>query len=234
MVMESAGSPKRRAVMGKQVNMDLCSKAQFSYGDILCKAGVNKGRPLPMKIRKEMGDKPEIFVKMDVAEPWLCKAVTGKTNLRHTSIRRTSLLETLLQQHIIPALGVCPDEVEAVEEDKDTDDDPMDEVAAPVVTGLAGRVYSGNKKTVHRQMPVRYRCRNPGKGRILKCEMPMKAPEAFPDCAERRIVTVFMLDKRVVWLHMDDVDWAIQYMYAQNELKGVPLITKDSVGPATP
>ena len=212
--------------MGKQVNMDLCSKAQFSYGDILCKAGVNKGRPLPMKIRKEMGDKPEIFVKMDVAEPWLCKAVTGKTNWRHTSIRRTSLLETLLQQHIIPALGVRPDEVE-----EDTDDDPMDEVAAPVVTGLPGRVYSGNKLSNKWR---RNRGRNPGRGRILKCEMPMKAPEAFPDCAERRIVTVFMSDKRVVWLHMDDVDWAIQYMYAQNELKGVPLITKDSVGPATP
>ena len=227
MVMESAGSPKRRAVMGKQVNMDVCSKAEFSYGDILCKAGINKGRPLPMKIRKEMGDKPETFVKMDVAEPWLCKAVTGKTNWRHTSIRRTSLLETLLQQHIIPALGVCPDEVE-----EDTDDDPMDEVDAPVVTGLPRRVYSGGN------LPSRWRRskgRNPGKGRILKCEMPMKAPEAFPDCAERRIVTVFMLDKRVVWLHMDDVDWAIRYMYAQNYLKGVPLINaKDSAGPATP
>ena len=217
--------------MGKQVNMDVCSKAEFSYGDILCKGGMNKGRPLPMRIRKEMCDKPETFVKMDVSEPWLCKAVTGKTNWRHTSIRRTSLLETLLQQHIIPALGVCPDEVEAVEEDKDTDDDPMDEVAAPVVTGLPGRVYSGNNLSTKWR---RNKGRNPGRGRILKCEMPMKAPEAFPDCAERRIVTVFVHDKRAVWLLMDDVDWAIQYMYAQNELKGVPLITKDSVGPATP
>ena len=101
MVMESAGSPKRSDAMGKRVDMDVCSKAKFSYGDILCKAGINKGRPLPIKFRKEMGDKPETFVKMDVAEPWLCKAVTGKTNWRHTSIRRTSLLKALLEQYII-------------------------------------------------------------------------------------------------------------------------------------
>ena len=36
----------------------------------------------------------------------------------------------------------------------------------------------------------------------------------------------------VIWLHIDDVEWAIKYFYVQNHLKGVPLVADDSTGPA--
>ena len=220
----------------RKVNMDACTGAVYSHGAILCKAGLNKGAPLPIKIRKEMGDKPETFVKIDITEAWFCKAVTGKTTAKHTSIKRASLLSNLLKQYIAPALDVCPDqdedndqeEVVAAPVNDDIDDDPMNEidtvVAKPVVTGQ--RMGKLPKKFC--------RSRKPGTGRILKIEMPKKCPDAFPDCAEKCIVTVFVHDKRTVWLHIDDVNWAIQYMYAQNVLKGVAHVPSDSVGPATP
>ena len=63
--------------------------------------------------------------------------------------------------------------------------------------------------------------------------MPKKCPGAFP-CAKERIVTSYVHDTRTVWLPLQDVDWAIQYMYAQNILKDVAHVPSDSVGPATP
>ena len=100
-------------------------------------------------------------------------------------------------------------------------------VEAPVVTGQS----MGMALTVHRRMRL---CRNQARGRILKCEMPKKCPEAFPCSAEKRIVTVYVHDKRTVWLLLQDVNWAIQYMYCQNVLKGVAQVPGDSAGPATP
>ena len=113
-----------------------------------------------MKIRKEMGDGPETFVKMDLAETWLCKAVTGKTPPKHTWIRRTSLLRDLFEKYLIPALDGCPHQDE--DNDQEEPDDPMHEIEAPVVTGQS----MGMASTVHRRMR---RCRNPARGRILKC-----------------------------------------------------------------
>ena len=146
------GSPK--------VDMDACSKAVYTYGEILRRARLNKGAPLPMKIRKEMGDGPETFVKMDLAETWLCKAVTGKTPPKHTSIRWASLLRDLFEKYLIPALDGCPHQDE--DNDQEEPDDPMHEIEAPVVTGQS----MGMASTVHRRMR---RCRNPARGRILKC-----------------------------------------------------------------
>ena len=43
---------------------------------------------------------------------------------------------------------------------------------------------------------------------------------------------LFIWDRRSVWLSMDDVDWAVKYMYAQNVLKGVGYVPPDSAGPS--
>ena len=62
------------------VDMKKCETAEFSYGEILCKAGLNKRRELAMTTRKELLDNAaKLFAKMDVREPWLCKAVTGNS-----------------------------------------------------------------------------------------------------------------------------------------------------------
>ena len=106
--------------------------------------------------------------------------------------------------------------------------DPMDEAQ---VTEAAPAV-AGNKRKRNAAYPRRNR--NSARGKFLKCEMPEKCPEAFPDCGAKRIVTLYVHDKRTVWLLLEDVDWAVKYMYAQNVLKGVASVAQDDVGPATP
>ena len=61
--------------------------------------------------------------------------------------------------------------------------------------------------------------------------MPVRSPEEDPDCTEVRQIRLYVVDRKVVWLHIDDVEWAVRYLYVQNLLKGVPLVLDDSAGP---
>ena len=188
-----------------------------------------------MTTRNELLDNAaKLFAKMDVREPWLCKAVTGNSVPKHTSIRRVELLRDLLVKHVIPAcdgqdVGSLIKGQDSEDEEEDPNElDPMDEVQ---VTEAAPAV-AGNKRKRNAAYPRRNR--NSARGKFLKCEMPEKCPEAFPDCGAKRIVRLYVHYKRTVWLLLKDVDWAVKYMYAQNVLKGVASVAQNDAGLATP
>ena len=66
---------------------------------------------------------------------------------------------------------------------------------------------------------------------IATFDMLVRCPEKGPHCTEVRQIRLYVVDRSVVWLHMDDVEWAVRYLYVQNLLKGVPLVPDDSTGP---
>ena len=56
--------------------------------------------------------------------------------------------------------------------------------------------------------------------------------EVDPTNEARRQITLFIMDRRTVWIPLTDVDWAVKYLYAQNQQKGVGHVRADSAGPA--
>ena len=110
----------------------------------------------------------------------------------------------------------------AQEADVQGDDyDPMAEVvSSPVNTKVPG---NGNKRTRYYKNHCKKTC--------VTLQMPERCPEQDPKCTELRTIRLFIEDRKQIWLHLDDVEWAVKYLYAQNVLKGVPLVPADSAGP---
>ena len=75
---------------------------------------------------------------------------------------------------------------------------------------------------------------NPRKGKIFTFNMPSLCPEAFPTNKATRRISLLMLDHQTIWLSIDDVDWAIKYLYAQYALKNVRVLADDDSGPSGP
>ena len=64
--------------------------------------------------------------------------------------------------------------------------------------------------------------------------MPVRCPEEDPGCRDFREVRLYVKDRNTIWLHIDDVEWAVRFLFMQSHLKGVPLVTDDSPGPCDP
>ena len=73
--------------------------------------------------------------------------------------------------------------------------------------------------------------RNLARNSIVTLDMLVKGPEEDPNCQDFRKIRLYVLDRKTIWLHIDDVEWAVRYLYAQNLVKGVPLVPDDSQGP---
>ena len=214
------------------VDMTKCKTAQFSFSTILCKAGINE-RALPMTTRKVChGEHVKTFVKLGVSEPWLRKAVTGSVTPSHTSISRTTLLDELLASVKQACDGEIPtDDAVLTAEDEDVDD-PMNEIdvgeaATPVTTAKKSR------KRV-RITPPKYEYKpNAAKNKVVVVQHRQVPEEVDPNNEALRKIPLFIQDRRSVWMTLGDVDWAIKYLYAQNQLKGVGAVRPDSAGPST-
>ena len=89
---------------------------------------------------------------------------------------------------------------------------------------------SPSKIKVHSPKRMRYNT-DLANNSIVTLDMPARSPEEDPDCTEVRQIRLYVVDRKVVWLHIDDVDWAVRYLYVQNLLKGVSLVPDDSTGP---
>ena len=102
--------------------------------------------------------------------------------------------------------------------------DPMDDIdvaAAPVEGADRGRKRSrGQAKKA-----------NAARGKLLTVELPATCPELDPKSTEKRNVTLLIQDRKTVWLLLEDVDWAVKYLYAQNMFKGVASVPPEDEGP---
>ena len=150
---------------------------------------------------------------MSTKEPWLCKAVTGYACSQRTSISRASLLTDLLAK-IRAAADGNGDSVNA-----DLRSDPMNEVEG-------GGQPPEAKRRRNRRRPtnkVRHSC--------IVVDFPSKCPEMHPECTDTRSITLYVKDRLQIWLDIEDVPWAVEYMYDQNFLKGVAAVHPEDTGP---
>ena len=195
---------------------------QLEFGKIHMKGG-HSAKALPMTSRTVEGpDRQNVtFVKMATTELWLISAVTGSARYSASSFGRTSLLDDLRDR----ISKLCDGDERAEDVPQDDDYDPMAEVEqADVAAKRSNKVRGeGNKRT-------RY-YKNLAVGKIVPVDMPVRCPEEDPQCTDVRTIRVYVENRMQIWLHLADVEWAVRYLYVQNLLKGVPLISDESTGP---
>ena len=162
------------------------------------------------------------FVKLASTEAWLLAATTGSPKAAGSAFSRTTLLQRLQKQlrqyYDTPLAPITTEDSQAC--------NPMDDIlegaaSSPRVTTPQGQ-QRGRKRTTH------------SRNTVLTVRMPVRCPEADPTCTEFREVKLYVRDRDTIFLHIDDVKWAVRSLFMQSELKGVPVVDEDSTGPCHP
>ena len=73
--------------------------------------------------------------------------------------------------------------------------------------------------------------RNKAKNRLVTVTVPAVSPEEDPMSTSTRTIQLYVVDRKQVWLDLDDVEWALRVLYMQYQLKGVPVVSPDDAGP---
>ena len=196
---------------------------KFEHSKVHYCGGLLK-KPMPLNTKKvPVHDGEKIFVKMSASEPWLIGAVTGTRT--HGLLGRTTLLTTL-HEFVEKA---CNGELDtrAAEEEGGDEYDPMEEIEVddddnPRSRGV-GYIDPNSKR-------ARYQ-KNKAKNRLLTVTVPAVAPEQDPMSTSTRTIKLYVVDRKQVWLDLDDVEWALRVLYMQFVLKGVPVVSPDDAGP---
>ena len=186
-------------------------------------------KPTPMVTKSiGVGQNKEIFVKMAINEPWLMGVATGQKTYNRSCFSRSTLLTTLREQVERACDGNLP--LEAANPDEEDPHDPMNDVSS----GDEALSTPSKKRTRgNGESRTRY-YRNHAHNSVVRIPMPRHPPELaghkmYIDGI--RTVRLFVVDRKMIWLHLSDVPWAVLYLYVQCLLKGVPLVAPDSAGP---
>jgi len=73
--------------------------------------------------------------------------------------------------------------------------------------------------------------KNKAKNRFVTVTAPAVTPDEDPMSTGTRIIQLHVVDRKQVWLDLDDVEWALRVLYMQFVLKGVPVVSPDDAGP---
>ena len=87
-----------------------------------------------------------------------------------------------------------------------------------------GRGGDPSKRTRYQQ--------NKAKNRLVTVTVPAVSPEEDPMSTSTRTIQLYVVDRKQVWLDIDDVEWALRFLYMQFVLKGVPVVSPDDAGPS--
>ena len=210
-----------------RIDMTGFRPATFETGKVHMQGGLLRTSIAMVTKKHGLGNKGRIFVKISTTEPWLIRATMGENKAETGAFGRTSLIEmlrVLVEQASLGELEEQIAEASAVAGEGD-EVDPM----AAVDTGGGVRVSPLIQGAKRRRFS-----HNPAKNQVVTVKMQAECPEVDTDAAETRPINLFVVDRKQIWLSIDDVDWAIRWLYMQNLLKGVPLVPPNSQGPCGP
>ena len=204
---------------------------EFEYGRIHISGG-HCSHPLPATSKTFTGsdNQQHVFVKLGVKEPWLLSCVCGsRCNSKAKAFGRTSLLDVLhmIVKRKCDGLDVPSDtqDMSVVGEDFDPmselDRSSVTETQTPVTTLVVGRRTTGRSRYYQ----------NMAKNSIVTVNLPTRCHEIDPSCKQMRPVKLFIVDRKSIWLSINDVPWAIRWLFDQHHLKGIPVVADDDAGP---
>jgi len=192
---------------------------------LLVKGGYNR-RSEPTLYRSTIVNDTEklMFLRMESREPWLIAGATGNRQISKGLSVRTNLLQELRKKLTDASSGAVASDIRCSGEASPSSgsNDPMAEVAEDEVI---------NTKTVKNEAARRTRWfRHNCKNKIIEVEMPEKAPETGLDFGTRK-VRLYCVDRLTIWICTKDADWALEYLRAQLECKGVRCVDPGDRGP---
>ena len=88
---------------------------------------------------------------------------------------------------------------------------------------------------LHDNQPKRKNKRMPFESQVCRIAMPDWPEEAMTGGApKKRQVCVYLEGNGKLWIHTDDLEWLIRYLWIQQQLKGVSAVSSDDEGPDAP
>ena len=198
--------------------------AKFELSNVHFCGGLLK-KPMSLTTKKIIDRNGEkIFVKMTASDPWLISTVTGQKadsslgwNSRSRGLGRTTLL-AMLRSCVAQAYNGELDEIEVDEYD------PMQEIEVDDGTHSRSRGVEGRAR-------LRYPKQNKANNRWVTVIVPAVSPEEDPMSTSTRTIQLYVVDRKQVWLDLDDVEWALRFLHMQFVLRGVPVVSPDDTGP---
>jgi len=194
--------------------------AIFETDQVFIKVGVSS-KYWPMQTRQVsiLGVR-STFTLVNTRSEWLHKSICGSAAGGRSSLNRIGLLKDL-HDAVQKAMEGEDEGDEEVYDVVDVDD-PMNDIDAPAVeTPIKTRGRGAKRKRT-----------NTGRGKVVTVQLPLEPPEVNPFCIETRTARLYVQHSSQIWLHIDDVNWAVKYMYAQYVLKGVAHVSPDDAGPS--
>jgi hypothetical protein len=206
--------------------MALFEPVKFEFGKIHISGGyVSKPMSTITKTIDDVDGIKKTFVKMSTVESWLIMCVCGQSSKNKSSFERTSLLEIIHDRIGRMCDGVDDIAGGAVPVGNPEDYDPMSELGVDIAS-------SGPNAAVGLRVRGRQRYyRNMANNCIVTVNLAARCAEVDPTCTQMRPVKLYIEDRQKCWLSLDDVEWALKYLFTQNQLKGVPLVGEDDAGP---
>ena len=238
--MDPLASPRRTRhdANGQWLSERISGRPVHLYYDHpMISGGQLRGKVSPLTASVAMPDgKKHTFVKVGTTERWLVSMITGNTNYRHGLFGVCPLFDSL---HALVGKGaegqgrtikgrMPRPSIGPRDDDAPEDPDPMDEIQCIDCRGGGGRGVKRHR--LHDPSGVRPQ-RNPHKGDVIEFEMPKRCPEEDPGCTDMERIWIYMQDKRSIWIHSDNLQWAVSYLRCQYWLKGVPMVADSDPGP---
>ena len=170
------------------------------------------------------GENQKVFCKLAIREQWLNKAICGNKHRDSVSCGLQLFHDLHKIVHRIWTSRSPSGAAAAVAEAAAVSGDPMDDVA---FGDDDDHPRKKRRRGVVAERPTRA---NPCKGKVFTCNCPSVPPEAFPSNKETRCISLLALDHQTIWLSIDDVDWALKYLYAQYMIKMDEVLPADGPG----
>ena len=196
---------------------------QFKTNQLVIKSGgylSNKDCPLITKdVKLDGSSTVATFIWIKTRESWLAQAVMGK------SMRGEMFAGVLndLQEAIKSAEARIRTGRLSEQSHIDADeDDPMNEMEVETAESL--RINQQRRRGNKKGLPfIKQVCR------IAMTQWP---PEMTLGSRNfERMVTVYLEGNSKIWLYQDDLDWLVQSLYIQQQVKGVAAVPDDDQGP---
>lgn len=217
------------------IDMTGLSKLQVVRDKLQVRVGAMKKAMSVSSQRVGVGPNAKDFVHLQSHETWLSLAVTGNSKASPKyALNRTGLLQVLHQA----VEDICNGKVDLPADDSDKEDhgadfDPMNAVdvadgdpEALAHKGQASEAVGGKSKRARLS-------KNPAKNKVVSYKLHSHPPELGVEENVERRIQLYIKDRKQIWLHINDLDWAVRYLYLQDFLKGVPRVSPDSIGPGS-
>ena len=208
--------------MGKKapVSEDF-NRIEIAKRTTVCGGWLKKPMVLPV-MTVLLGDQSAEFAHIDRNADWINACIAGPKEGKR-NFGRCKIFDDLRDKLRIATLGDdCADDTHG---DGDAQDlaDPMN---ALDMDGVVAAAPSTEKQASDRKKPTVPRATK-RVATVIRVVMPERCREAEPDNNTTREVTLWVKDKRQVWLGVDHLQWFMDYLRKQYDLGGVSVLRED-------